>query len=97
MSITAGAVALRKYLESEGVSGNMFATKIGADSGMMSRWLTGTRRPSLAWAVRIEDATGVVVRLWSVVAQSHGSTMTSRKRPARGARVQSARVQRGAA
>lgn len=83
MSITAGAVALRKYLETEGVSGNMFATQIGADSGMMSRWLTGTRRPSLAWAVRIEDATGVVVRLWSVIAQGHGSTMTARKRAAR--------------
>jgi transcriptional regulator with XRE-family HTH domain len=41
-----------------------FAAEIGASKGMVSTWLSGSRRPSLRWATAIERAVRIPPEAW---------------------------------
>jgi transcriptional regulator with XRE-family HTH domain len=48
---------LQRWLEKEGESQQSLARRMGVCEASISRWLTGTRVPSRAMAVRLERAT----------------------------------------
>jgi transcriptional regulator with XRE-family HTH domain len=65
-SVTEGVVLLWKELRLRGWTQGKLARELGMSSNaMVNRWLHAMRRPSIRWAVRIEQVTGVPVRSWS--------------------------------
>lgn len=41
------------------------AQQLGVDSGQLGKWLYGDRRPSIEWAVRIQDILGIPAVEWA--------------------------------
>lgn len=48
---------LGTYLDTTGTTRRAFAQQIGAHPVTVTRWITGTHRPSWAWVARIRAAT----------------------------------------
>lgn len=59
-----GREQLKAWLERSHLSQNALAVELGVTPPILSNWLTGKRRPTLAQAVLIEDKTGVPARSW---------------------------------
>ena len=57
---------LATYLAETGISQKAFASSIGVDPSVVSRFVKGTAKPGMPLAFRIEDATGgaVSARSW---------------------------------
>lgn len=53
--------ALTQWLRDSGTSQIGLSARISASRGSISRWASGERRPSVAYATRIEDVTGGAV------------------------------------
>jgi transcriptional regulator with XRE-family HTH domain len=45
-------------------SQNELARRLGVDSGVVSRWLHGDKRPSLRFAIQLEAFCGVAASAW---------------------------------
>ncbi len=87
---TEGAKALWVRLSELGWSQYVLQQKIGAPTGMVSRWLYGERVPTAKWVSAIEAATGVPSRLWGepsnggeFSAPDESSTNVTADRPSR--------------
>jgi plasmid maintenance system antidote protein VapI len=59
-----GAQALRKTLERLGLSMYGCARKLGVSTAQVSVWASGSRRPSLRWALALEKTYGIRPQLW---------------------------------
>lgn len=55
---------LRARILRLGWSQNELARRLGTDSAMVSRWLTGQRCPSLDMGLKIEQITGIRCSDW---------------------------------
>lgn len=64
---------LKAWLQRSKLSQNALAAELGVVAPILSNWLTGKRRPTLAQAVRIEDKTGVPIRSWMLSSLSRHS------------------------
>lgn len=53
-----GRKLLRRYLKDEKKRSADLVRELPVDDGLFSRWLSGTRTPSLRYALRIEQVTG---------------------------------------
>lgn len=60
-----GATLLVAALKKRGMTREGLEEKLGAGSGMVSRWTSGKARPSLDWAKRLEDTLGVPMAAWA--------------------------------
>jgi transcriptional regulator with XRE-family HTH domain len=60
-----GAVEqVKAELDRRGWTQNEFARQVGADSGIVSRWMTGRNLPGLEMALKIESLLGIPARAW---------------------------------
>lgn len=62
---TEGSRLLWLYMAEHGISQTELARRIGTESGHVSHWLYGHRRPGVKWMFRVEDAIGVPARSWA--------------------------------
>ena len=60
-----GTRLLWGVLKREGWSQNRLAEELGADSGKVNRWLHGTLRPTLAWALLLAERFGIAPETWN--------------------------------
>lgn len=60
-----GSVRLAKAMKDRGLNQSDVAEAIGVGRHVVCRWLSGQRRASLSYAVRIEREYGVPVDSWS--------------------------------
>jgi len=59
-----GGEQLRRRLFDLGWNQTKLGEEIGASSGVISRWISGERSPSLEMACRIFDATKLPITVW---------------------------------
>ena len=59
-----GALALRRVMRKRGLSQGDVRRATDVTPGVVSRWLTGERCPSLASAIRLRDAYRIKLELW---------------------------------
>lgn len=59
-----GPTLLAAYLKKHSLSQREAELRVGAASGMICRWLSGQRIPSLRFAILLERAFGVPLRAW---------------------------------
>ena len=64
---------LRAAIVDRGWTQNELARRLGTDSAVVSRWMTGQRKPGLGLAMRIETLLGVSSGLWLETADESGS------------------------
>lgn len=55
---------LRAALVKRGWTQNELARQLGTDTAVVSRWMTGRRKPGLELALKLEDLLGVQAQLW---------------------------------
>jgi len=60
-----GTRQLWAALHRERWSQNRLAMEIGVDSGQVNRWLHGTARPGLKWALTIKRLLGIDPESWN--------------------------------
>lgn len=58
-----GARRLREWMKKNGQTQKQFGALVGAQQASVSTWLLG-RPPSLPYALRIRDLTGIPVESW---------------------------------
>lgn len=58
------STALKKVLRERGWSQGKLARELGTSSGVVNRWIKGGQRPSLPFALRIEELLGVKASSW---------------------------------
>lgn len=56
--------ALQEALNERGWTQNELARQLETSSAVVSRWLTGQRRPELEMAVRLQRLLGISVESW---------------------------------
>ena len=58
---------LRAYLDQQQITQAEFAKKVGVPAAMISQWASGSRRPSIRYAVAIQKATKgkIKVEAWA--------------------------------
>ncbi len=59
-----GASAVLQELSKRGWSQSDLARELETETGSVSRWMTGSRVPSLEMAVRMKKLLGVPVEFW---------------------------------
>lgn len=64
VALRQGALLLLRELKKRGLSVNGAGELLGAQAGMVSRWLRCERIPGTRWSTSIEDAFGVPARAW---------------------------------
>ncbi len=65
-SFSEAARQLWLYIVAQGLSQADLCRRIGCKRSQLSRWLYGDGRPGVQWASRIEDLTGIAMRLWTL-------------------------------
>lgn len=63
-----GAQLLGKALARRKLSQQALEELLGVSSGIVSKWLAGKRRPSLACSIRLRDELGISPGAWLEVA-----------------------------
>lgn len=59
-----GLDLLRAELEKRGWTQGRLARELGVDSGVVNRWVKGTRTPDLTGAVALQKKLGIPVVAW---------------------------------
>ncbi len=67
--------SLREYIDGAKTTQTAFAAAVGISGPHLSQILSGTKRPSLDVALRIEDITGIPVR--DIVGRESAEVLTS--------------------
>lgn len=79
MGISCGMTRLARYLQEQSIPQKDFADMLGVSQGMVSRMASGSKRPSLFLAVKIERATGGNVPVESWVNRAFDNEGTSKR------------------
>jgi transcriptional regulator with XRE-family HTH domain len=75
-----GRIGLARYLKANGESQRAFERRLGLQSGMLSGYLSGKRRPGLDTAAAIERETGGAVPAVSWAENEPAPTRSRRRR-----------------
>jgi len=73
--------ALRNWLNANGHTQATFSVASGFSDALISMWLSGHRRPSLASAVRLEGLTSIPAAAWLTAPPSSGSHPRNKPAP----------------
>lgn len=64
MAAPSGPDKLRAWLRAADMSNRQLADRLGVSPSNVGRWLSGTWRPSIAYAMALHDLTGVEPSAW---------------------------------